>query len=83
MRSKTEEFDHFSFDNNGDDKRPYSVQGEYTKEYLGERTWGTVSKNTFLEKYGLDKTLLQVLERMMPGRKIFFGYTPATLVEDD
>ncbi len=58
MRSETEESDNILLRNNWEDKKPYSVQGEYTIEYLREGTWVTISKNKFLEQYGLDQTLL-------------------------
>ena len=58
MRSETEELDNILLRNNWEDKKPYSVQGEYTIEYLREGTWVTISKNEFLEQYGLDQTLL-------------------------
>ena len=63
MRSKPEGLDDISFQTNCGDKKPYLVQGEYTIEYLREGIWKTISKNKFVENYGLDQTLLQVLER--------------------
>ena len=39
-------------------------------------------KNKFVEKYGLDQTFLQVLEQTLSGRRIFVGFTCATLIDN-
>ena len=56
------------FKNHGDvhDKH-YSVQGQFTGQYLDEGRWKTISRNKDLVKHGLDTTFLSVLERLREG----------------
>ena len=65
------------------DMKPYLMQGEYTVEYVKDGTWKTTCKNKNVEKYGLDRTFLRVLQRTFSEIKRVVGYTRANLTSDD
>ena len=63
MRAKREESEDVLLESNGDEKKPYLVQGKYTVEY-----------NKRLENHGLDQTLLNVLEGKFSEKNLFWIY---------
>ena len=74
ITSRTERSFNNLIQNNDSKIKPYSVQREYTVQYIQNQKWQTMSKNKHVENYGLDGTLPQVLERTLSGTTRFVGY---------